>query len=50
MAPEKDPEKLLKTSEKHLTLWAKGKKATSVPPGYVSLFSAERNFGVSFKV
>ena len=50
MAPEKDPKKRLKLTEKELALGTNSKWVASVPPGYVSLFSAERNFGVSFKV
>jgi hypothetical protein len=50
MAPEKNPDKLLKQAEKEIILWDKCKRAGSVPSNYISLFSAERNFGISFKV
>ena len=50
MAPGKDPKRQLNIAEKELTLWPVCQKAERVPPGYVSLCSADRNFGFSFKV
>ena len=50
MAPEKNLRKRLKYAKKHLILGEKCKKVSSVPTGYVSLYGAERNFGISFEV
>ena len=50
MAPEKNLRKRLKCAKKHLILGEKCKKVLCVPTGYVSLYGAERSFGISFEV
>lgn len=50
MAPEKNKAKVIKRSEKEITLWANCTKSASVPGSYISMFSAERMFGVKYKV
>ena len=50
MAPEKNPEVKAKQLAREITLWSQCKKNTCVPKNYVSLHSAQRNFGISYKV
>ena len=50
MAPEKDFLRTLDQSEKLLSLWSSCTKAEKVPTNFVSLFAAERHFGITVKV
>lgn len=50
MAPGKSLGRRLKQAEKELTLWDQCEKAPTVPSSYISMSSAERNFGIQYKV